>query len=298
MDEIRKPASNEIRKVPASAGAQWLIDGFATLKASPTGFGAMGLVYGVLAALMAGVVMLLPQAAFVVQTLWFLAAPVLTAGLVWAAREVAEGRHVGVAAYSEPARQGKVPSLLATLLPQFVAAVLIAGLAFVLIGYDNVRTMMEVFEKMRDAPPGAQPDPALLAALPAGGVLLWMLCAILIGFAMFFVTFIAVPGIMLGGKDVFTALRASWRASLRNLPAMLVLIVLLIIMLIGIALLAGIVGAIVGIVAGQVMQMLVVQLVMMTVLAPVMAAAATSAWRSMLGADAGPPALPVGQLQA
>ncbi|MGG6462332.1 BPSS1780 family membrane protein [Solilutibacter silvestris] len=293
MDET---TPDNIRKVPASAGAQWLIDGFALLKASPGGFGVMGVLYGVFAAVMAGIVLLLPPAGFVVQTVWYLVAPILTAGLVWAAHEVAAGRHVGVATYFEPFRQEKVPSLLATLLPQLAGAVLIVALAFVLIGADNMRTMVAMFEKMRE--PGAQPDPALLASLPAGGVLLWMLCSVVIGIAVFFITFVAIPAIMLGGKNVAAALRDSWRACLNNLLAIVVLIVLIAIMFVGIAMLAGILGVIIGLVAGQLAQALVVQFTMMAVFAPVMAAAAVSAWRSMLGQEAVPPALPTGQLQA
>ena len=33
----------EIRKVPASAGAQWLLETFGLLRKSPFGFGALGL---------------------------------------------------------------------------------------------------------------------------------------------------------------------------------------------------------------------------------------------------------------
>lgn len=290
---------DEPRKAPASAGAQWLIDGFALLKASPGGFGVMGVLYGVFAAVVIGMAILVPQVGFAVQALQIIAAPILTGGMVWAAGEVAQGRDVGPAAFGEPLRQGKVGALLVTLLPQIVLGLVMAMLLVVLVGVDNMQVIASVMEKMQNAGPGAQPDPALIATLPMGRMLLWLLCVVVLAFVLLLMTFVAIPGVMLGGNSGIEALQRSWRAGLRNLPAVLVFAVVLFITLVGLTILIAIIGAIVRLVAGEIGQMVVSQLVMMTVLMPVMAGALSSAWRSMLGDAADqPPALPTGQLQA
>ncbi len=290
---------DEPRKMPASAGAQWLIDGFMLLKASPGGFGVMGVLYGVFAAIVIGMAVLVPQLGFALQALQILAAPILTGGMVWAAREVAQGREVGPAAFGEPLRQGKVGALLLTLLPQVVLGLSMALLLVVLVGVDNLQIIANVMDKMQSAGPGAQPDPALLASLPAGRMLLWMLCVVALAFVLLLMTFVAIPGVMLGGNGGIEALRRSWRASVRNLPAVLVFAIVLFITLIGMTVLIAIVGMIVKLIAGEIAQVVVSQLVMMTVLAPVMSGAISSAWGSMLGDAADqPPTLPMGQLQA
>ncbi len=295
MDET---TPDNIRKIPASAGAQWLIDGFALLKASPGGFGVMGVLYGVFAAVIIGMAVLVPQVGSVLQALQILVTPILTGGMVWAAREVAQGREVGPAAFGEPLRQGKVGALLVTLLPQIVLGLVMAILLVVLVGTENMQIITNVMEKMQNAGPGAQPDPALIAALPAGRMLLWLLCVVALAFVLLLMTFVAIPGVMLGGNSGIEALLRSWRAGVRNLPAVLVFAVVLFITLVGMTILIAIVGMIVKLIAGEAAQLVVSQLVMMALLMPVMSGAVSSAWRSMLGQEAAPPALPAGQLQA
>lgn len=290
---------DDIRKVPASAGAQWLIDGFHLLKASPSGFGAMGLLYGVFAAVVVGMSALAPEIGFILQTALLLVVPLLTGGLVWAAREVAQGRAAGPAAFGEPFRQGKVGALLVTLLPQVALGLTMAILLLVLVGSDNLQTIAGVMEKMQSAQPGTPPDPALIASLPAGRMLLWLLCVLVLALAMFLMTFVAIPDIMLGGSGGLPALRRSWRASVRNLPAVLVFVGVALVTFIGVSLLAGIVGAIARLVGGQAAQLVVSQLLTMTIVVPIVWGAIASAWQSMLGrGEALPPALPTGRLQA
>lgn len=289
---------NEIRKVPASTGAQWLIDGFALLKASPSGLGAMGLVYGVFAAVVAGMSFLAPEVGLGLQAIMIIAAPVLSGALVWAAHEVAQGRHVGPASFAEPVRQGKVGALLVTLLPQVVLGLLMAVLLVVLVGAENVQLIASVMEKMQNAQPGTSPDPALIAALPAGRMLLWLACVAVLAVVMFLMMFVAVPGVMLGGLGGVGALRQSLRAGVRNLPAVLVFIGVLLVTMIGISLLASIFGGIVRAIAGQGAQLVVVQMLFASIMTTIASGAVMSAWQSMFGGETAPPPLPAGQLQA
>ena len=49
---------NDIRKVPASAGAEWLLGGFGLLRKAPLGLGLLGVLYGLLTLLVAASVRL------------------------------------------------------------------------------------------------------------------------------------------------------------------------------------------------------------------------------------------------
>lgn len=295
MDET---TPDNIRKVPASAGAQWLIDGFALLKASPGGFGVMGVAYGVFAVIATMALMASPVVGAFLLGVLMLVAPMLMGGLVWAAREVSQGRQVGITTYLEPMRQGKVGALLTIFAAQFAAALTIVLLLYAMVGQDGARTMAIAYVKIQSLPPGAQPDPALLATLPAGRVLLWMLISLLIGIASFLMTFIAIPAVMLGNDSGVAALRRSWHGSVRNLPAVIVFIIVLFVAMIGISLLAGLLGAVAGMIAGQFARMVVAQIAMTTIMVPAMWGAIAKAWQSMFAGETVPPPMPTGQLQA
>ena len=122
----------QIRKVPFSAGAEWLLGGFSLWRRAPLALGLLGLIWGCIAGL-----------ASVTGQLWLslvlaLLGPVLFAGVVYAAREVDQGRKAEPAHLLQGLRDGKGPRLMAMLvsgfagLAAFVAAIGLYGvLAYV-----------------------------------------------------------------------------------------------------------------------------------------------------------------------
>ncbi|RBF36898.1 hypothetical protein BRM44_16495, partial [Xanthomonas oryzae pv. oryzae] len=83
---------SEIRKVPASAGAEWLLTGFSLLKRAPLALGALGVIWSVAASLVVSLSVLVPLLGPALQFLLLLAGPLFMGGLLWAIREVDEGR--------------------------------------------------------------------------------------------------------------------------------------------------------------------------------------------------------------
>lgn len=81
-----------IRRLPASAGAEWLLGGFALLRQAPLALGMLGALWGVLGALVIAFALAVPALAAALQLLLALAGPLLFAGLVWAVRELTQGR--------------------------------------------------------------------------------------------------------------------------------------------------------------------------------------------------------------
>ena len=83
---------SEIRKVPASAGAEWLLTGFSLLRRAPLALGMLGMTWGLVALLVYGLASLVPALGVAAQFLMVLAGPIFMGGMLWAVREVDEGR--------------------------------------------------------------------------------------------------------------------------------------------------------------------------------------------------------------
>lgn len=273
----------DVRKVPASAGAEWLLGGFSLLRKAPLALGLLGLIWGGASAL-----------ASVTGQLWLslvvaLLGPILFAGVIYAAREVDLGRHASPRHLLQGVREGKAAQLLAMLLPQIAALVILALLLVVMLGGEQLQVIAQVMEQMQ-----TNPDPELARTLPGGRMLGWLLVALVVGVVAGFFTFVAIPHVMFTRHGPFASMATSFRACVRNLPALIVMIVLLLIALFAISIAANLLILLLTWAIGQQPAMLIGQLLMMAVLLPVMAGTVYFSWRQMLG-DA--TALPI-QLQA
>jgi uncharacterized membrane protein len=273
-----------INKVPASAGAEWLLGSFALLRKAPLALGLLGLIWGALSLLVAQVMALDATTGMLLQVGLSVIGPLLFAGLVWAMHEVAHDRPAVPGHLLHAMRSGKAASLLATLLPQVLAAVVLGGLLLVMIGPDQLEQLAKVMEELqRDAQAGAPPDPELVRSLPVGRLFLWMLLLLAAFAACGLLVFVAVPQILFGQCGGIAAMADSFRACVHNLPAVLLFVALLAISVFAIGLLVQLVAMVVQLVAGQAAAVWVSNLLLMAVLMPLMAGAAYHAWRQMLG---------------
>ncbi len=291
---------SEIRKVPASAGAEWLLTGFGLLKRAPLALGSLGILWGVSTSLVLALSLLVPALGTLLQFLLLLAGPLFMGGLLWAVREVDQGRPARPAHLLQGIHEGRAPHLLVALLPQLVGALLLGTLLLVLVGGPaGFQHLSEVMLKLNElSQSGAQPDPvqieALVATLPAGRILLWLLLMLATFAALTLALFVMPPQVMFQRATGIHALRESLRASLHNLPAMLVFFILAFIAIFAIYFAVMIVALVIGLIAGQGAAVAVAQLLLMAVLMPVFAGAVYAAWKQMLApattGDAPPPA--------
>ena len=259
---------NEIRKVPFGAGAEWLLGGIALLRKAPLALGLLGVIWGGVSAI-----------ASVSGQLWLslllaLAGPVLFGGIIYATREVDQGRNASPAPLIQGVQEGPLLRLLAMLLPQ-VAALLLMGLL-------QMQT---------------NPDPALVESLPAERLMLWLAAVLVVGVVTGFFTFAAIPEVMFTDRGAFAAMALSFRACLRNIGALLVMIVLMLIAVFALSLALQLLGALLAFAIGAPAAMFVVQLLLMALLLPVMAGAVYLAWRQLLG-DAPAMAMPAHGFEA
>lgn len=285
----------EIHKVPASSGAEWLLTGFSLLRRAPLALGALGVTWGLVASLALSLALLVPALGTAVQFLLVLAGPLFMGGLLWAVREVDEGRPARPSHLLHGLQDGRAPHLLVALLPQVLAGLLLGVALLVLIGTQGLQQLSDVMVQLNALnASGKQPEPAeieaLAATLPAGRILLWLLLVLATFAALTLALFVMPPQVMFDRSGGWKALRNSLRASLHNLPAMLVFFVLAFIALFAIYFAVMIVALVIGLVAGQGAAVWVTQLLLMGVLMPVFAGAVYAAWKQMFAhPDAGGP---------
>ncbi len=274
----------EIRKVPASAGAEWLLGGFALLRKAPLALGLLGLIWGGLSTL-----------ASLTGQLWLslslaLLGPILFGGLVYAAREVDQGRSALPGHLVQGLRDRKVPRLLAMLLPQLAAVVILVTMLFAMIGTEQLQQLMLVMEQMQ-----TNPDPQLAETLPAGRMFAWLLIALAVGLLAGFFSFVAIPEVMFTDRPAMESMVLSFRACVRNISALAVMILLTLIAVMAISLAVQLVVVVLGLAIGAQPAMIAGQVLLMVVVLPVMAGAVLYAWRQMLGGDGAdrPPEQPI-----
>jgi hypothetical protein len=273
-----------INKVPASAGAEWLLGGFALLKRAPLPLATLAVLWGLVSMAVMLVAVMLPAAMLAMQLLLVLAGPLFFAGMLWAVREVDQGRTPVPSNLVQPVRDGHALALVITLLPQFAAALVMGALLFVLVGTEQLQHLADVYQKMQAiAEAGGQPDPSLVEGLPAGRLLLWLLLVTIVFVAVKWMTFVASPQILFSGTRVVDAMRNSLRACAQNWPAMLVFYLLAGIAIFAIGMGSFMVALLLQLLLGPLIAMALWQFTLMAVVMPVLAGAAYTAWQQMLG---------------
>lgn len=262
----------QLRKVPFNAGAEWLLGGFGLLRKAPLALGLLGLIWGGLSALasMSGQLWL----SFVLALL----GPILFGGMIYAAREVDQGRSALPQHLLQGPRERKVPQLLAMLLPQIAALLVLALLLVLMFGSEQLQQMALVMQQLQ-----TNPDPELARTLPTGRMLGWLLLAVVVGVITGLFTLLAIPEVMFTERGPFAAMLLSFRTSLRNLPAVILMIVLMFVAVFAISIATQIVVLLLVWAVGQTPALFIGQLLTMAVLMPVMAGTIYFAWRQMLG---------------
>lgn len=290
---------SEIRKLPASAGAEWLVSGFSLLRRAPLGLGILGVIWALGALLLTALATMTPVLALPAQLVLALAGPLIFGGLVWAVREVDLGRPAQPAHLLQGLHDGRAPHLLASLLPQLVAGLVLGILLLVLIGSQGLGQLSEVMTRLNElSQSGAQPSPAemeaLAASLPAGRILLWLLCVVAVFVVVALALFTLSPQVMFEHRNGLQALRLSLRACAHNLLPMLVFFLLAFVAVFAVYFLVMIVAMIAQLVGGAMVALFVAQLLLMGVVMPVFAGAVYTAWKQMFGLGEQPPTLPPG----
>jgi len=251
------------QKVEAGRGIEWIRSAAQLLMQNPTPFAMMGLILAVI-----GFVPIIGALAILVI------GPALQGGLMWAAARQARGESIEVGNLFEAFRQeGKVGRMVILCLPNvallFVVVVLLV-VAMVSFGLAAVITSA--------ASSGQTPTlQSMLAAMGAGGLMMFAVVLIPLGLAVSALLFLSIPRVMLNDIEPFAAMKQSFKACLDNIGAFLIAVI-------GIGLLRLIILMLLGSLSGALAALAVGVLI-----EPLLAATAWKASRELFG-DAEPEA--------
>jgi hypothetical protein len=277
----------EMRKLPAAAGAEWLLGAFRLLRKSPLGFGLLALVYAGLSFVLILTMQSAPAAGGALQLIFFVIGPLLIAGMIFAAHEVDEGREAAPAHLLAAIRSGRAVRVISTLLPQIIVLLVCFGLLYVIVGQESIEKLMELSVKLQtEAQTKGTIDPNLLAGmiedLPLGRLFLWLVVVFAIGFGTIFFTLTIIPDMMFTEVRLVEAMKRSYRACTQNLLALLVFLLMGFVVMMAFSVGLGILGALAGMMGGD-KAMLLVNSLGNGVFVVFLAGAMYFAWKQMLG---------------
>jgi uncharacterized membrane protein len=206
---LRAPAPSGGWSVAAGHGATWWSEGWRIFKGQPWLWVGMTCVFVLLMLLL----MVIPVLGHIASTLLY---PVLGAGLIVGARDVDHGQRLTFHHLFSCFDKRLVPLVLVGVIyiaAWFVVWLIAAGICVMIFGFATLSALLAA-----DAS-GASIDALLTLGMAA---LVAMLIVLVLGTPLMMAYWFAPPLIALRGDGPIQALKASFQASLRNMPPMLV----------------------------------------------------------------------------
>jgi hypothetical protein len=275
----------DVRKVPASAGAEWLVQTFLLFRKSPLGFGVLALVYGGLSQLLALAANLFPGTIVPVlmQLVLLVVATFLIVGMIIAADEVTAGKQAQLSHLFAAVGQGKTRRVFAMLVPQVLALLISLVLLMLIVGPEDLEKINAVMlEIQREANAGRQVDPQMLLDAPIGAFMVWIVAVVALGFCSVFLTLTMIPDMIFNGVGVFSAMKRSFVACMKNILAVAVLMVLGLVVSFCILFALGVVLGLLQFVLGNAV-IIVAQILANGFFASFIAGVMYFAWKQLLG---------------
>ena len=281
----------EIRKVPATAGARWLLDGITIWRRSPLRLAQLGMLFGMTVMLGVALSAIVPALGMILQLVIMLAVPVMMGGLIWAIREAEHGGQPRPGHLLEGTREGRLPHLMLAVLPYFIAGIALGIVQLLLIGSDGVQQWLHVQEELnRLQASGETVSPErmyeLAASLPVWRTLLWIALSLLTTLAVALMLSLMLPQVMFQQRRGTDALLRSFRSGMANLPAMALFYASVLIALVALNLTAFILLVICSLIVGPALSLVLMLMFYTGTVLPVIAAATYSAWKDLFAGPA------------
>ncbi|WP_102946156.1 BPSS1780 family membrane protein [Stenotrophomonas sp. VV52] len=292
---------SEIRKLPASAGAQWLLDAFSLYRRAPLQLAVLGVIGMLVSSLILVLAQALPSWLGVIgQLLSVAVGPLVFGGMLCAVREVDDGHRATPVHLLQPIRDRRVSHLLVPLAIQLIAIIALGSLLYLMMGSEGLTASAEMFRKMQElqqsgATPSNEQTLALMAGVPVMRILLWILLAFATFVALSMAMFTQPALVVFDHQSGMHALRMSLQGCIRNFGAMAVFMLLGLIATLCIYFLVVIAMQLAMLVAGVGAAAFVMQLAMSTVIMPLYVGAVYAAWKQMFdhrGRNTPPPVPP------
>ncbi len=277
----------EIRKLPASAGAQWLLDTFSLYRRAPLQLARIGLTWMLVSWVVTLLSTLVPGAlGLAVQLMTLAVSPIMFGGMLYAMGEIDDGRPGLVTHLLQPIRDHRVSHLLVPLAIQVLVVLLLGVLLYLMIGREGFAAFSDVMARMEEIARSNQqvsPEAAaeLVAQLPATRIALWMLLVFVTAIALTLAMFTQPALVVFDKQSGMHALRLSLQGCIENIAAMAVFAVLGVIAAFCGYILFVIVIQIAMLLGGQMVAVFIAQLLLTTVVIPLYVGAVYAAWKQM-----------------
>lgn len=277
----------DIRKLPASAGAQWLLDTFSLYRRAPLQLAVLGIIGMLVSSLMFALSQALPSwIGTAVQMVWLATGPVVFGGMLWAVSEIDQGHRALPTHLLQPIRDRRVFHLLLPLLIYFTAMLLLGSLLLAMIGKEGLASIAQATLDLQalqqaDTPASSEQMQAVFDPVPVKRILLWMALTFGVFVALSMAMFTQPALVMFDRQSGMHALRMSLQGCIENFTAMAVFMLLGLIASVCINVLFFIVANIATLFAGPGVGMAVLNLGMITVMMPLYVGAVYAAWKQM-----------------
>ena len=278
---------SDIRKVPASAGAQWLLDAFSLFRRAPLQLAMLGVAWMLVTTL----ILLLAQAlpgwlGLAVQLASFAVGPLMFGGMLWAVGEIDQDRPARPSHLLQPIRDHRVSHLLVPLAVQFITVLLLGTLLYALIGREGFDAFSAVMAKLQQLQQSGQQISqdeavALMAGIPVKRIALWVLLGLATFIALSMAMFTQPALVVFDRHSGMHALRMSLQGCIENFAAMAVFMVLGLLAMLCIYFVVMILMQVALLLAGPAAAALVMQLAMTTVIMPLYVGSVYAAWKQM-----------------
>lgn len=277
----------DIRKLPASAGAQWLLDTFTLYRRAPLQLAVLGIIGMLVSSLIAIVSQALPGwLSLLGQLLSVAVGPILFGGMLWAVSEIDQGHRAQPAHLLQPIRDRRVSHLLVPLAIQMVTILALGALLFVMIGSDGLNSIgeatrnLQVLQQSGTAPSNEQVL-AVFDPVPVKRVLLWIALVFAVFVALSMAMFTQPALVMFDRQSGMHALRMSLQGCIENFGAMTVFMLLGLVAMVCIYFLVAILMQIALLIGGTAAATALMQLVVTTVIMPLYVGAVYASWKQM-----------------
>ncbi len=277
----------DIRKLPASAGAQWLLDTFSLYRRAPLQLAVLGVIGMLVSSLMFALSQALPSwIGTAVQMLWLATGPIVFGGMLWAVSEIDQGHRARPTHLLQPIRDRRVFHLLVPLLIYFAAIVLLGSLLLAMIGKEGLASIAQATLDLQalqlaDTPATSEQMQAVFDPVPVKRILLWMALTFVVFVALSMAMFTQPALVMFDRQSGMHALRMSLQGCIENFTAMVVFMLLWLIASVCINFLMFIVANIATLIAGPNVGMAMLNLGVITVMMPLYVGAVYAAWKQM-----------------
>jgi len=277
----------EIRKLPASAGAQWLLDTFTMYGRVPLQLARLGLLGMAVTWLATLLAIVLPSfIGLFVQVLSLAIAPLLIGGMLYAVGEVDHGRQATPSHLLQPIRNHRVSHLLVPMAIYALAIILLGALLYAMIGPQGFKAFGEAWSQMQVLAQSGQTMSneqaiALMADLPVKRILLWLVLVTITLVALVMAMFTQPALVVFDRQSGMHALRLSLQGCIENIGAVLVFSLLGLITVFFAYLGLSILTAVAMLVAGPMFAAFLGQVITYTVFLPLYMGAVYAAWKQM-----------------